>query len=79
MFDDYETPEDRLERWANTEWTIVTLKGYNPDGELETRDVQMSGNIELAVKGWGQMKEWTNVEIVEQTYIGKVPPANQFN
>jgi len=79
LFGEDETPEDRLERWANTEWYVVTITGINADGEQDTRDVQMAGDIDFTVKCWANDKEWTNAVITNKCYIGLVPTADKFN
>jgi len=79
LFGADETPAERLARWANTEWYIVTITGINADGEPDTRDVQMANNLDIAVRGWTDHQGWSNTVITNKEYIGKVPTADKFN
>lgn len=79
LFGTDETPAERLARWANTEWYVVTITGINADGNLDTVDVQMAGDIEDTLYVWAGHKHWTNAVITNKQYIGKVPPSDKFN
>ena len=78
MYDD-ETPAERLARWAKTEWYVVTIKGINAEGDPDTVDVQMAGDIERTIGVWAGHKGWRQAELVNKQYIGLIPPASQFN
>lgn len=79
LFGADETPAERLARWANTEWYVVTITGINADGNPDTVDVQMADDLDMAVHGWSRHKGWTNAVITNKCYIGKVPTADKFN
>lgn len=79
MFDDDETPAERLERLAKIEWYVVTITGINSEGLPDTCDVQMAGDIEDTISVWAGHKGWRQAELVNKQYIGLVPPSDKFN
>lgn len=67
------TPEERLEEFARTEWTLVTVQGFKlGSNEPLEEHIKMSGDIEWVVEYWFERHGWdpARSHIVHKEFMG---------